>query len=343
MDRDPGTLRLDCPIPSRISPHADAAHEWLVDWLRRFDLPMDEKARNRLVQGGFARYAARLYPDASSADLRALAAIFTWFFLVDDACDDPAGPRPRQVRALRDGVVRLLRGGERGGARSADHAFPGPLRRMLRDVWRTPRRRMPPRWRDRFVDTVAHHLDGVLVEVSNRAAGRRPTVTEYVALRRATSAAYVSYTLIEFTSGLPVPDAVYHHPAVQAVAATGNDLLSWFNDLVSLRRDMAGAGGHNLILAIAHEQGLPVAEALQVAAERWQRTMHRFVELRAAVPSFGPDLDEPLRHHLDGVANSVRGTIDWSLESGRYRFSDGPAVTVPPYPRPAVSSQTSGS
>jgi hypothetical protein len=338
MSGNPSMLRLDCPIPSRISPHADAVGDWLVDWVGGFDLPMDAKARRRLAQGGFARYAGRLYPDASAADLRAIAAIFTWFFLVDDACDDPTGPRPRQVRALRDGVLRLLRAEDRAVPPDGEHAFAGPLRRMLLDVWRKPRRRMPAVWQARFADAVAHHLDGVLIEVSNRAAGRQPTINEYVTLRRATSAAYVSYTLIEFASGLPVPDAVYHHPAVQAVAATGNDLLSWFNDLISLRRDAASACGHNLVLAIAHERGLPVEEAIQLAVDRWQRTMHRFVELRAEVPSFGATIDLALRHHLDGVANSVRGTIDWSLESGRYRTDDGPKLAVPPYPLPAAAN-----
>lgn len=329
-------LRLACPIPSRISPHADAVQEWLLDWVGGLDLPLDDKGRSRLAQGGFARYAARLYPGATQADLRTLTALFTWFFLVDDACDGSSVGGPDQVRALRDGALRLLRGAT-GGPETGTPVgtVAGALHRILVEVWRTPRLRMPARWRARFVEAVAHHLDGVLVESSNKAIGRQPTVTEYVTLRRATSAAYVSYTLIEFATGLPVPEAAYHHPAVREVAATGNDLLSWFNDLISLERDTASSGGHNLVLAVAREQGLSVADAVQATAGRWQETMYRFVELRAAVPSFGPTIDDAVWHHLDGVASSVRGTIDWSLESGRYRDDAGPAISVPPVPLPA--------
>ncbi len=72
------------------------------------------------------------------------------------------------------------------------------------------------------------------------------------------------------------------------------------------------------MLAVAREEQIPVSAAIRVVTRHWQATMRRFVELRASVPSFGPALDEPLRHYLDGVANSVRGTIDWSLESDRY-------------------------
>src|SRR5207237_7539782 len=111
-------------------------------------------------------------------------------------------------------------------------------------------------------------------------------------LRRATSAAYVSYPLIEFATGRPLPDPVYHHPAVRRVGDLGNDLLSWFNDLASLQRDRVSAGGHNLVLALATERGVPPEAAVDLVAERWRETMDHFVAARAAVPSFGPALDE---------------------------------------------------
>ncbi|GAB3965229.1 terpene synthase [Plantactinospora veratri] len=414
---------LRCPIPARLCPHADAVQEWLVDWADRIIGPLDAAGRDRLARGRVARYAGRLYPGASEADLRVIAALFTWFFLLDDACDATRRPRPAEVAALCDGVLRLLRAapapparqaqpgppvgtgrpvpttagpgnpavewvarpGRAGhpgvpqprpapqqaagpgqprqarqqptsspqprtgqqpaaptaGSRAANQpatrltapaqsraanraaprseAFDGPLRRMLTDAWQVPSHRMPAAWRDRFVDAVAHHLDGVVIEATNKANGRLPSVAEYVPLRRATSAAYVSYALIEFATGQRVPDAVYHHPAVRAVADTANDLLSWFNDLLSLERDAATSGGHNLVLAVAREEGIPVEAAIEAVVRRWRQSMRRFVELRDAVPSFGPALDGPLRQYLDGLANSVRGTMDWSLESGRYR------------------------
>ncbi|MGW4464645.1 terpene synthase family protein [Micromonospora sp. NPDC004704] len=322
---EPWKIKLECPIPSQISPHADAVQAWLPGWLRSAGLPLDEYGARQLDRHGFARYAGRLYPDTSAADLRTLTALFTWFFLLDDACDGTAGPDPVFVRGLRDGILRLFR----IGPRTRHPGFTGPLRRLLVDAWRVPDQRLSPVARNRFVDAVAHHLDGVLVEAGDKAAGRHPSVPEYVELRRATSAAYVSYTLIEFATGRALPDAVYHHPAVREFATTGNDLLSWFNDLLSLNRDTATSGGHNLVLAVARADGLPVRAAAEVVARRWQWTMDRFVALRAAMPSFGPVLDEPLRDHLDGVTRSVRGTIDWSLESGRYRHPAGPRISVP--------------
>lgn len=310
----PTPTQLDCPIPARMSPHADDTQSWLDGWLREDRLPLQEGALDRLTAAGFARYAARLYPAAEPADLRVLSALFTWFFLLDDACDGDGGGNPDRVRGLRAGVLRLLRDGP-----SARHSgFTGPLRRMLVETWQPVRRRMSSAWRSRFVDAVAHHLDGALTEAMNKAAGRPPTVAEYVELRRATSAAYVSYALTGFATDVVLPDAVYQHPLVRRISAVGNDLLSWFNDLVSLDRDVTGSGGHNLVLSVAREERLPIDAAVRAVQERWRLGMREFMELRAAVPAFGPAIDEPLAHYLDAVANSVRGTVDWSLESARY-------------------------
>ncbi|MFD0740963.1 terpene synthase family protein [Phytohabitans flavus] len=267
---------------------------------------------DRLAEGRIARYAARLYPHASPGDLHVLSALFTWFFLIDDECDRASVPEPERVRALVGGALSLLRG-EPG---SPDDALPGPLGSMLADAWREPQRRMPARWRTRFVATVEHHLNGVVVEARNKAGGHRPAVQEYVELRRATSAAYVAHALVDFAgNGDLVNESFYYHPAVRAFSRTGNDLLSWFNDLLSLERDAATAGGHNLVLAIATERGVSLEEAAEVARARWQRTMRHFPVLRAAVPPHGA----AGRRYLDGVEYAIRGTMDWSYESARYQ------------------------
>ncbi|MEU6072204.1 terpene synthase [Micromonospora sp. NPDC047074] len=319
------SLRSECPIPPRLSPHADRVQEWLVeDLLPGLGLALDGVALERLGRSGLARYAGRLHPDATEADLRVLTALFTWFFLVDDASDGLGRLDPGQLRALRAGTLALLRDGPR-----LRHAgLTGPLRRLLAYAWREPRRRMPARWRLRFTDAVAHHLAGTWREAVNKTAGHAPGVAEYVELRRATSAAYVSYPLVEFGTGRPLPDPVHHHPLLREIADTGNDLISWYNDLASLDRDEVTSGGHNLVLATAAEHRVPVETAVGLTAERWRASMRRLVELRAAVPPFGPALDAAVAGHLDGIADAVRGTIEWTLESTRYGGKEGHLVNA---------------
>ncbi|GHJ10696.1 Epi-isozizaene synthase [Micromonospora humidisoli] len=314
VDKILWSLRSTCPIPPRLSPYADGVQEWLLELLPRLGLPLSVEALHRLDRAGFARYAGRLYPDASEPDLRTVSALFTWFFLVDDACDGPDRLPSEQIRALRRGTLTLLH----DGPRRRHPGFGGPLRRLLVEAWRVPRRRMPARWRLRFADAVGDHLHGNWREAVAKESGRPPNVAEYVTLRRATSAAYVSYPLIEFVGGRTLPDAVYHHPLLRRIGDLGNDLLSWYNDLASMERDRTTSGGHNLVLALADEQAVPVERAAELVADRWRDTMTRFQVQCAAVPSFGPALDGAVAAHLDGIANAVRGTIDWTLESARY-------------------------
>ncbi|MEV6691034.1 terpene synthase [Micromonospora sp. NPDC051196] len=318
-------LRDACPVPPRQSPYADDTQRWLIGWLPQTGLPLDEPARQRLAGAGFAHYAGRLHPDATEADLRVLSALFTWFFLVDDACDRPGQLDVADIRRLRDGAVLLLL---RGHPRQQHPGLRGPLRRLLVSAWQEPRRRMPVRWRLRFADAVARHLDGTWQEAANKSGGHAPGVAEYVALRRATSAADVSYPLAEFVTGRPLPDAVYHHPLLHDLRDLGNDLLSWYNDLASLTRDAGSSGGHNLVLAMAAERRVSTDDAVELVMRRWHESMRRFVTLRAAVPSFGPALDVAVAAHLDGVARAVRGTIDWTLESTRYAGKEGPLLNA---------------
>jgi hypothetical protein len=315
---------LHCPLEPAMSPHAEEAQRWLADWLEARGPAWDDERRRRFERIGFARYAARLYPDAEPSTLRAVSGLFAWFFLLDDAADSVTTPNTERLRALLTRALTVLRqapvtSAAAGAPSDTDTEAEAELPGLLAEAWRVPGAEMPQVWRDRFVDAVRHHLGGVLVEAEAKSVGRRPGVEAYVRLRRATSAAYVAHVLTEFAVRAPLPDAVHGHPAVRAYSTAGNDLLSWFNDLLSLDRDEATAGGHNLVLALAAEHGLSTADAVALAVSRWQDLMDSFADLRAAVPSFGRELDVSVEHYLNGVDRSVRGTIDWSLETVRYQ------------------------
>ncbi|ROO52960.1 hypothetical protein EDC02_7914 [Micromonospora sp. Llam0] len=309
-------LRAACPLSAVLSPYAAQADAWLPGWLQRCGLPPGTATHRRLAGARIGRYAARLYPGAPVDRLRVLAALFAWFFLLDDEFDGVADPQEGTLRRLADEVLTVLRADPEP---RVEQAFSGPLRRMLAGPWQAVRQSMPDWWRRRFVEAVAEHLDGAVREAANKAAGHRPGPDEYVELRRATSAAHVAYTLVEYATGDPVPDAVFHHPRVRDVRVVGNDLLSWYNDLFSLPRDLTTAGGHNLVVAVAETRRVPIGDALVTVAHRWRAEMAAFDARRAEVPSFGPDHDRAAHGLLAGVGYAVRGTIDWSFESARYR------------------------
>ncbi|HET9517469.1 MAG TPA: terpene synthase [Actinoplanes sp.] len=319
----PAVRPLSCPLQPAISPHADEAQRLLGEWLQARGPAWDDERRRRFTRIGFARYAARLYPDADLATLLAVSALFAWFFLLDDTADSATTPDIARLRRMLADCLAVLRRSPARSRAAASQGLPG----LLAQTWQVPAATMPRSWRERFADAVEHHLDGVLAEARAKALGVRPGVEAYVRLRRATSAAYVAHVLTEFATRAPLPGSVHGHPAVQAYSTAGNDLLSWFNDLLSLGRDEATSGGHNLVLALAAEHRVSTAEAVELAVAKWQALMDSYAGLRAAVPSFGRELDASVEHYLTGVDRSVRGTIDWSLESIRYQ----PPPLIAPY------------
>jgi hypothetical protein len=306
---------LRCPIPPRLSPHAGPVDAWLPGWLAGCGVPDGPAAR--LAAARFGYYFGRIYPQAAADDLRTLTAYLCWFFLLDDAVDGSPAPPLADIRALVAGVTEMLESD--GEARPA--AVTPPTRAMLLPAWQTIMARLPRVQRDRVTDAYRHHVDGVLAEAANKRAGRWPGVAEYVAIRRATSGSYLSYALIEFATGDRIPDAVYHHPVLRRASDAANDLLSWFNDLISLERDSVTADGHNIVLATAHERAIPVADAVRSVTRDWNELMDRFLTLPDEMPPLGPAFDAAVGRYLAGVANSVRATIDWSLESPRYPIS----------------------
>src|ERR1700754_4434452 len=170
------TPGLFCPIPPRISPHADDAQDWLSGWL--LNRGVAPEMAGRLRAAGFARYAARLYPDAAAADLRLLTALFTWFFLLDDTVDNAAAPPIEHVRTTVEAVFATLDSDGR-------HPAPGlsqPMPARLLDSWRAITAHLSEMSVDRINDAFRHPLDGLLVEASNKWVGRRPGVVEYIPL-----------------------------------------------------------------------------------------------------------------------------------------------------------------
>ena len=51
-----------------------------------------------------------------------------------------------------------------------------------------------------------------------------------------------------------------------------------------------------------------------------------FLRCRAALPSWGPEIDRQVRQYVEGLAYWVRGNDDWSFESQRYFGTLGETV-----------------
>lgn len=111
----------------------------------------------------------------------------------------------------------------------------------------------------RFTDSTYEYVMAARNQVGNRESHICPTIDEYVALRRDTSAIkvrsgrllrlvhfkltvclQVTYACIEYCLNIDVPDVAFNHPTLQGIQEAGNDILSWAN--VSIFSDISIIG-----------------------------------------------------------------------------------------------------
>jgi hypothetical protein len=72
-------------------------------------------------------------------------------------------------------------------------------------------------------------LKAVTIQARDRVAGVIPDLEDYIILRRDTSGAKPCWAMIEYASGLDLPDEVIEHPIIESLGEATNDLAAWSN------------------------------------------------------------------------------------------------------------------
>jgi hypothetical protein len=300
-----------CPFPSALSPHTEAVHHLVREWMHERRYLRSELALARFQKGRFAWLAGRAYPEASFESLLLVSTYMSWLFVLDDLCDEAElGCSPERLRELHEELIEHMR-------------YPQPLRgdesplvAGLADVWARLCERGAPGWPARFTRTFESYARGCVWEAENRAQVRVPSLEEYMERRRHTSALYLFFDLIELAEGLLLPEE--HLERIHALRERANDGVAWFNDIVSLEKELRVGDVHNLVVVLRQEYQLGVHEAVAQAARLLNARMREYTELEQRLPSLGVESDSRLQRYLTGLRCWMRGNADWSYESGRY-------------------------
>lgn len=315
---------LICPFPSAMNPHATEAQQATVAWARRFRLLQRDAAYRRLNRLQYGMLMARAYPSAAPETLQIVTDWSTWLFLLDDQCDEAGmGRDPEQLAGLHTEFADVLQ----GISPSPDQA---PLVHALWDLRARMIVHAPEGWYERFSDSVTQYFSANVWEATNRRQGRIPDAATYCAMRLFTSAVYPCLLLIELTEGLNLPSEVYDHPDVQRLSKMTNNVISWSNDIVSMEKERLQGDIHNLALILSYEQKL----SLQVAVERvgvlHDAEIRAFISLTRQLPAFTPSVARDLQRYVAGLRFWMRGNLDWSLDTVRYRSIPAQPMSAQP-------------
>ncbi|BBL81029.1 hypothetical protein RxyAA322_28830 [Rubrobacter xylanophilus] len=306
--------RLRCPFPAAMNPHADGVHRETVEWAEGFGLLASGESRRMVRDTQIGRLAGRFHPCAGREELRLISDWCAWMFLRDDLADDPAYFRhPERLAALDAAFLDILSGRISG----EEH---GPFGRALRDLRERLLPKVPgPLWLRRFLRSVEEHFESTLWEATNRARGVTPDLATYVRMRPITGGMHVDTDFIEVTSGIYLPPEVHRERVVSSLTEASNNVVCWANDIISLAKERSRGDVHNLVLVLCESRRLPLGEAVAEAVRMYEAEVRRFVRLEKELPSFGPAVDDNLRRYVWVLKTRMRGNLEWTYESARYR------------------------
>jgi hypothetical protein len=322
-----GTIQIPelyCPFASAINPHAEGVQRRVNEWMQARHYLRTEAALERFKKGKFAWTASRAHPDASFESVLLVATYMSWLFMMDDLCDEASlGRDPKRLKAQYDELIEHMRHPRPLGGNES------PVVAGLAELWERMLLRALPGWAEQFIQTFEDYTQGCLWEAENRVNHRIPSVAEYIERRRHTSALYIFFDLIELVERVSLPTESLEY--VHALKVRANDGVAWFNDMISLEKEVRAGDVHNLIMVLQHEHRLSMQAAMDMAARLFNVRMREYVELERRLLSSCPVIDVPLQRYLRSLRCWVRGNVDWSYETGRY----GQALPLPMLKRAA--------
>jgi len=81
-----------------------------------------------------------------------------------------------------------------------------------------------------------------------------------------------------------------------------------------------------MIAIVMHHHGMTLQEAVNFVGDLCGKSVDRFTEDRARLPSWGPEIDAQVQVYVQGLADWIVGSLHWSFESERYFGKKGGQV-----------------
>jgi hypothetical protein len=300
------------PFPSAMSPFAQQVQQATMAWAERFTLVRSLRARARMDRLQYGGFMARAYPTASKAALCLIADWNTWLFLLDDTSDEHAlGHQPDELARLHARLLAILRG-------ALPHAKEDTRYHALYDLTMRFDRDAPATWMRRFTRHVEATFAASVWEAHNRRLNRVPGEAAYLQMRQFTSAVYCFLSYIEVAEQLTLPAGVRNHATMQALSLMANNVISWFNDLISYPQEMARGDVHNLVAIVHRERGISLEHAGAYVIRKHNAEILAFQRVCATLPGDIRDQHGTQRYVI-GLQAWIRANVDWSIATARYR------------------------
>jgi hypothetical protein len=311
---------LFCPFPRRINVHVEDAHRHSIEWAMKVAIVKSPVHVERLRAARMAWMMAGFYPEAGRVELDFAADYLCWAFVLDDIGDESdTGRSPTKLADLLQRFEQILDG-------ASPDAHDGHGARALVDLLERLAGLASPAHVRAFIEANRAYFGGMLWESNNRAGRIVPDETSYHTFRPPAGAVPPALALIEPLERITLAPDLLQHPAVAPLLRTTGNVMCWINDALSFEKEHLQGDVHNLptVLATAHD--LSMGDAVWRTVQYSNDEVRDFLALEAQLPSFGPGPDGELGRYCGVLRSMMKTTLDWTVESARYRTLAAPAL-----------------
>ncbi|ABU58787.1 terpene synthase family protein [Roseiflexus castenholzii] len=301
---------INYPFPQRMHQAVSWLEDEIVTWCYVHKLIRDHAQEQHLRSALLAEFIARANAEIPPSMLRLIGLWTVWFFLLDDLTDTLPS-----VEELADLQMRILTVVSEGRAYDYDH----PLILAAADLSDLLKQCAGSVTLVRFLRALAQTLEAHLWEVSTRLADIQPDSQTYTNMRLWSGAFFPMIALADMAQGSVLPSHIFEHAIVQELIRAATQAVLWYNDLWSYPKEIQKHKmPHNIVHILAHENRIPLSEALSLTIAQHDRAIQQFLRLKKQIHTLNGAEDVVLRF-VESIEAWLRATQDWSHRTDRYR------------------------
>jgi hypothetical protein len=308
---------LYCPFGASVHVDAESIEEGTIAWMKRYGYIRTPDEEDTARHAAFGIRAARVHPAGRTEAIQLVSDLTVWLFLTDDTYVEGPG-MSNTLSVLSDHAIRSIR-----VLRDPEDlpSVPSPSLAALQNISRRLRGMATHEQVDRLVNGMVEFFLAGCCEAVSFARRSLPVTADYIAVRDAINCLRsVCFVFIEIVGGYALPGATWSRPDLQAVVNEAVRIISNHHDILSGLRELVQAVPMNLPAVIAQEHGIPISQAFAHVGDLTNSDMKSFVLMSDRL--LATEEDRSVHHYVEGLRAWIRGNLDWSLTTGRYRVSD---------------------
>ncbi|CAB9506669.1 Terpene synthase family, metal binding domain [Seminavis robusta] len=318
--RSDGRPHLTCDnvIEADINEHVEEAHEHALEWALQIGLVRkDTKKFKKFAAARFTWLAARAYPTVGLEELKLISDWIAFLFFYDDLCDTTESVEDGNIHQLAAAEDRLIAIVANHGHNNQESPNDGPIHHSLISICDRAAMMGGGIWLKRLAFHLEEYIQGCRWERVLRLQGKTPSIASYSKLRLIISAVHPCFDF----AGLcidPSKTDFAENPLVQKLEMMANNHICWVNDVYGVDKEIKEETTSNIVVVIAHENGLPWKEALDRSIIMCNKEAEAFVELEECILTLGT-VDDNTKAYIHALKTWMRGNFDWYSETGRYK------------------------